>query len=62
MTRHKFFCIIIGTVFSCRVEAAANVGSFSGIFPSVSGWARVTGHNTIFVDDHDPLRHGFQIA
>lgn len=53
---------IIGTMFNCRVEAAANVGSFPGILPSVSGWAQVTGHNTIFVDDHDPLCHGFQVA
>jgi len=22
----------------------------------------VPGHNTIFVDDKDPLRHGFQLA
>ncbi|WP_306371886.1 MULTISPECIES: hypothetical protein [Rhizobium] len=25
------------------------------------GWARVIGHNSIFVDDRDPLAHGFQI-
>ncbi|WP_432444792.1 proline racemase family protein [Rhizobium leguminosarum] len=49
-------------MFNRRVAAAANVGSFSGILPSVSDWARVTGHNPIFVDDHDPLRHSFQGA
>lgn len=53
---------VIGTLFNCRVDALANVGSFSGIPPSISGWSRVAGHNTIFVDDHDPLRHGFQVA
>lgn len=53
---------IIGTMFDCRVEAAAEVGDFSAIMPSVAGWARVTGHNTIFVDDRDPLAHGFQIG
>ena len=53
---------IIGTMFDCRVEAASNVGAFPAILPSVAGWARVTGHNTIFVDDRDPLAHGFQLV
>jgi len=52
---------IIGTMFDGRVEAAATVGNYAGIVPSVAGWARVTGHNTIFVDDRDPLAHGFQV-
>ncbi len=30
--------------------------------PSVAGWARITGHNTIFVDDRDPFAHGFQVS
>jgi len=53
---------IIGTMFDCRVEAAARVGIYAGIRPSVAGWARVTGHNTIFVDERDPLAHGFQLS
>jgi len=53
---------IIGTMFDCRVEAAARVGTYAGIRPSVAGWARVTGHNTIFVDERDPLAHGFQLS
>ena len=52
---------IIGTVFDCRVEAAARVGAFAAIRPSVAGWARIIGHNTIFVDERDPLAHGFQL-
>ncbi|MBV4542978.1 4-hydroxyproline epimerase [Pseudomonas vlassakiae] len=52
---------IIGTLFDCRVEAAAKVGSHSAIMPSVAGWARVIGHNNILVDDRDPLAHGFQL-
>ncbi|MGI4765372.1 MAG: 4-hydroxyproline epimerase [Janthinobacterium lividum] len=52
---------IIGTHFDCRVEAEASVGGFAAILPSVAGWARVTGHNTILVDDRDPLAHGFQL-
>ena len=50
---------IIGTMFDGRVEAADEVGGRSAIRPSVAGWARVIGHNTIFVDDRDPLAHGF---
>ncbi len=52
---------IIGTLFDCRVEAAAVVGGRDAIRPSVAGWARITGHNTIFVDERDPLAHGFQL-
>ncbi len=52
---------LIGTVFEGRIEEEINVGPFRGIRPSVNGWARIIGHNTIFVDDRDPLAHGFQI-
>ena len=37
------------------------IGKQDAILPSVAGWARVIGHNTIFVDDRDPLMHGFQL-
>jgi 4-hydroxyproline epimerase len=50
---------IIGTLFDCKVEREARVGNRAAILPSVAGWARVTGHNTIYVDDRDPLAHGF---
>ncbi len=50
---------IIGTLFTGKVEAEATVGDFPAIVPSISGWARMTGLNTIFVDDRDPLKHGF---
>jgi proline racemase len=53
---------IIGTMFDCRAESEANVGNYRAVRPSVSGWAQVTGHNTIFVDDRDPLAHGFTVA
>lgn len=53
---------IIGTLFDCKVEAAATVGNHKAIRPSVGGWARITGHNTIFVDDRDPLAHGFTVT
>ncbi|MET0210379.1 MAG: 4-hydroxyproline epimerase, partial [Burkholderiaceae bacterium] len=50
---------IIGTSFNGIALERVQVGEFDGIRPSVEGWARVTGHNTIFVNDRDPLRHGF---
>jgi 4-hydroxyproline epimerase len=53
---------IIGSLFEGRVEAKATVGNQDGIRPSIAGWARMHGLNTIFVDPRDPFRHGFQVA
>jgi 4-hydroxyproline epimerase len=53
---------IIGTMFDCRVEGIARVGNHAAIRPSISGWARIIGRNTIIVDDRDPLAGGFQLA
>lgn len=50
---------IIGSQFVGRVEAVARVGEFDAIVPSIKGWARQTGLNTITVDDDDPFAHGF---
>jgi 4-hydroxyproline epimerase len=50
---------IIGTLFDGVATEATKVGEFDAIIPSIEGWARVTGHNTIFVDDRDPLFKGF---
>ncbi|WP_133649487.1 4-hydroxyproline epimerase [Paraburkholderia flava] len=50
---------IIGTLFNGVPEQATKVGELDAIVPSIEGWARVTGHNTIFVDDRDPLAKGF---
>ena len=51
---------IIGSLFHGRIEAPAKVGNRDAIIPSVEGWARITGLNTIFIDDRDPFAHGFQ--
>ncbi|MFM8608450.1 MAG: 4-hydroxyproline epimerase [Hyphomicrobiales bacterium] len=53
---------IIGTLFRGRVEKAVTLGSYAGIIPSIEGWARMTGYNTILIDDRDPLAHGFQVT
>ncbi|TBU73701.1 4-hydroxyproline epimerase [Pseudomonas daroniae] len=52
---------LIGTIYQGRIEAAAQVGTYPGILPSVTGWAQVIGLNTIFVDERDPLAHGFLV-
>ncbi len=53
---------IIGSLFEGRVEEAVEVGGKPAIVPSVAGWARLTGLNTIFVEDRDPYAHGFQVT
>ena len=53
---------IIGSLFDGRVEGSARVGNHDAIVPSIAGWARQHGINTIFVDDRDPFAHGFQVA
>ena len=53
---------IIGSLFTGRIEGRAKVGDRDAIIPSIEGWARVTGFNTIFIDDRDPFAHGFQVA
>ena len=53
---------IIGSEFEGRVEAAVEVGGRPAILPSIAGWARTTGHNTILVDDRDPYWRGFQLT
>jgi len=53
---------IIGSVFNGRVEKAVQVGNYNGIVPSIAGWARQTGLNTITIDDRDPFAHGFSLV
>jgi 4-hydroxyproline epimerase len=52
---------IIGSLFKGRVERAVKAGSYEAIIPSIEGWARMTGYNTIFIDDRDPFAHGFEV-
>ncbi len=50
---------LIGSLFRGEAIAATRVGEYAGIVPSVEGWARVTGFNTLLVDERDPYAHGF---
>jgi len=52
---------IIGSQFTGRIERRTRVGDIEAIVPSIQGWARVTGFNTLFVDDRDPYWKGFLV-
>lgn len=52
---------IIGSQFSGRVEDVVELGGKQAIIPSIEGWAKVYGYNTIKIDDDDPYAGGFQV-
>ncbi|MCX2449735.1 4-hydroxyproline epimerase [Pedobacter sp. PLR] len=51
----------IGSKFIGRVEEEVDLNGIKAIVPSVEGWARVFGYNTIKIDSDDPYAHGFQV-
>ena len=51
----------IGSQFIGRVEKETSLGDIPAIIPSIQGWAKIYGHNTITIDDDDPYAHGFQV-
>jgi 4-hydroxyproline epimerase len=51
----------IGSKFTGRVEEVVKLAHHDAIIPSVEGWAKVFGYNTIKIDDDDPYAHGFQV-
>ncbi len=53
---------IIGSQFTGRVEELVQIGPYPGIIPSVEGWARIYGYNTITIDEEDPYALGFQVV
>ena len=52
---------IIGSIFNGTIEGVTTVKDRLAIIPGIEGWARVTGYNTIIIDDDDPYAHGFQV-
>ena len=52
---------VIGSTFTGRVEETTKVGEFDAIIPSIEGWAKITGFNSIIIDDDDPYAEGFQV-
>ena len=52
---------IIGSKFTGKVEDVVKMEQYDAIIPSIEGWARVYGYNTIKIDNNDPYAHGFQV-
>ncbi|TBN06853.1 4-hydroxyproline epimerase [Hyunsoonleella flava] len=52
----------IGSKFIGRVTAETSISGKPAIIPSIQGWAKIYGYNTIIIDDEDdPYAHGFQV-
>jgi len=51
----------IGSKFIGRIEEVSTLGGKPAIVPSIEGWAKVYGYNTIILDEDDPYVHGFQV-
>jgi 4-hydroxyproline epimerase len=53
---------IIGSKFIGRIEGRTKVGKYDAIIPSIEGWARIYGYNTIAINpEDDPYAFGFQV-
>lgn len=53
---------IIGSKFVGRIEEITELAGKPAIVPSVEGWAKIYGFNTITIDPtDDPYAHGFQV-
>ena len=52
---------IIHSKFIGRVVDTISYHGRPAIIPSIQGWAKITGYNTIFIDDDDPYAFGFQV-
>ena len=53
----------IGSQFTGQVEAITKVGDFDAIIPSIEGWAKIYGDNSISVNPHDdPYWRGFLVS
>jgi 4-hydroxyproline epimerase len=53
---------IIGSKFIGRIEEVTELNGKLAIIPSVEGWAKIYGYNTIKIDpDDDPYAYGFQV-
>ena len=53
---------IIGSKFVGRIEEETEIAGKPAIRPSVEGWAKIYGYNTIWIDkEDDPYAYGFQV-
>ena len=55
----------IGSQFKGKIEAVVELetdnGTIKAILPSIQGWAKVFGRNSISIDDDDPYAFGFSV-
>lgn len=52
----------IGSTFVGCVEEETTLAGKKAIIPSIQGWAKIYGHNTISIDpEDDPYAYGFQV-
>ncbi|WP_299605475.1 4-hydroxyproline epimerase [uncultured Aquimarina sp.] len=52
----------IGSKFIGRIEEETTLNGKKAIIPSIQGWAKIYGYNTIIIDEEDdPYAHGFQV-
>jgi 4-hydroxyproline epimerase len=52
----------IGSKFIGRVEEKTTIAGQGAIIPSIQGWAKIYGYNTITIDpENDPYAFGFQV-
>ena len=52
----------IGSTFIGKIEQETTLNGNKAIIPSIQGWAKIYGENTITIDTaDDPYAHGFQV-
>lgn len=51
----------IGSKFIGRIVEETDILGMPAIIPSIQGWAKIYGQNTIIIEDDDPYAHGFQV-
>jgi len=51
----------IGSKFIGKIVKEIKINKIKCIIPTIQGWAKVYGFNTIIIDDDDPYAHGFQV-
>ncbi len=54
---------IIGSKFTGTIEEELIIDGKPAIRPGIEGWAKIYGHNTIWIDkEDDPYAYGFQVV
>lgn len=46
-------------IFTGETASAIQYGSYRAVIPTITGSASTCGLNTLLIDSHDPLKHGF---